>query len=284
MASGKISIRAVVELLLFLIPFVIILGWVLWYFLLPGTSAVDAVSCNQQVIFGATSKTILQKGFFTVNCPSKSTTFVNEDLDEIYEEIARGMADCIWKFGEGKLDFNIAGYLTSRKTCIVCDYFTFAHGSDAQKVFANEDSYQKFFTYMNTHNVPKYISKGEKTYLEYFNELQGYAVNKQGSMNLIWVPFEPDEENVIFFSRQMTGANFKIAEWISSRALLDEIGMRDVREAYGSFVASILKEIDGKEYITADQYAERFGHIKSNIVVGPGEDFKWQTLCDDVYN
>lgn len=116
-----------------------------------------------------------------IKCPVEYKEISSTDAEDIKKEIAKSMASCWYKMGEGQYElFDSALLSTSRERtiqyCIICSVAEF-DGSQKQKI-------EGFLDYLSNNNAPMYYTKyytKEKTLskaLSYTEYLQGFSSDK----------------------------------------------------------------------------------------------------------
>ena len=103
--KGKLTPETLAGLIIFLIAFGLIIFWVIFNLVMPGKTLIGVRECRDEIELAAAVKSFSRSTYILpFSCPSESKTFRRESVEEVNKQIARWVVDCIWKYGEGKLD------------------------------------------------------------------------------------------------------------------------------------------------------------------------------------
>lgn len=96
-----------------------------------------------------------------LNSPDKNSRV--ESVDEVYQELADGMARCWWMFGEGKINY-VGDDLTKNNYCSICSQIELDESlKDVNGIAEGKISRDGLYDYLSTTKVPR----EDVTYLEY---------------------------------------------------------------------------------------------------------------------
>lgn len=163
MKRGELTTTQIVTLVLLIASFLIILYFI---FLADFGKTTDKELCHNSVV--TRSESVLPTDAIELECKT-SYVCLTEDgscdvltnpeivkvssKDEVYEALARELAECWWMFGEGKYEYVSKDFLPGNLYCSVCSQIAF-DDSVRERVFQEESpSLKEFFTYLSTHNL-----------------------------------------------------------------------------------------------------------------------------------
>jgi len=116
----------VIILIIVMVSFVILLP-IAKKIIDAGTMSGNVQACYVSVIGSA----LVREGTYSLSqldlkCPREEHEFTTETSDQINSRIARNIADCMIKFGEGQIDFAGSGQIAdfSKIACAICGSFS----------------------------------------------------------------------------------------------------------------------------------------------------------------
>ena len=185
--QGELTTQQIVILVIIIVSFIVLL-----YFLLrtnPGETSSKQICHNSVVLLSKSAGLVgsldCKTSYLCISGGSNCADFnptdtINVDVskeDEIKNNVmkilAEGISDCLWMFGEGKIDY-ASGLLQSSTHCAICSRIKF--DSKLQES-VKEISSSEIYNYMATHQSSHDASK---TYLNYL-----YKVNKAEGLDIV---------------------------------------------------------------------------------------------------
>lgn len=170
-AKGEITTQQIVLLIILLISFAVILFLI---FRLDPSKDTDKEICHNSVVLKGTAlpdAATPLKCSRTYVCLSKDGScekMTSPDIikvkseEEIYEAIAKEMADCWWMFGEGKISY-VDPTGIPRNYCSICTQFVLDDSINEIEGVEDKISQDKLYEYLSKTTMPD----GEKTYTNY---------------------------------------------------------------------------------------------------------------------
>ncbi len=278
---GEITTQQIVLLIILIVSFAVILFFLVQ--LNPGKTT-DKEVCHNSVATRGSG--VLPEESIPLNCKTdyicltqdrSCENMVNPDIknvkitdgvyDEVYETLAKEMADCWWTFGEGKLNY-VGKELQSKRYCSICSQVGFDNSLGITPI-----SQEGLYDYLAKTNMPD----KEITYLDYLVGLKSsddiQKKLKEGNKDALilgnsnYKDIDPGKQYYI-----ITGISSKTGGWVGTAAVIGGVAGLVIAGPIGLVIGGGVGGVGGYFIGTTIEDA-KYQYLTPSIIEASSEEF-----------
>ena len=170
--------------------------------------------CKISVEARATAKRQTTETLIPLKCQRDHLIVKDQSTEELNVQLLNEIKDCIYKMGDGQVDFSKSGNLFSEEHCVVCSEIEAASDSKIVQQYRKE-SFGEYLA--KTRRSP------DQTYRQFFDtskvEVRGESKNQAGLFFKIPEEFDPSKKHILFFKFIPKTKAQQIYSWVTDKEI-----------------------------------------------------------------